>query len=58
VAETIAGLRGLCDVQIARFSLPREQVERLIHRDALDLLGLPDPRRATPTEARGGIQTG
>ena len=53
VAETIGGLRGLCDVQIDRFSLPREQVERLIHRDALGLLGLPDPRRAIPTEARG-----
>ena len=52
VTETIGGLRGLCDVQIDRFSLPREQVERLIHRDALGLLGLPDPRRAIPTEAR------
>lgn len=58
VAEAIAGLRGLCDVQIARFSPPREQIERLIHRDAPDLLGLPDPRRAITTEARGGIRTG
>jgi predicted TIM-barrel fold metal-dependent hydrolase len=52
VAETVAGLRGLCDVRIDRFSLPREQVEELIHRDALELLGLPDPRRMPMGEAR------
>lgn len=40
VAETVAGLRSLCDVQIGRFSLPKEQIEELIHRDALALLGL------------------
>ena len=50
VAESVAGLRGLCDVRIDRFSLPREQVEALIHRDALGLLGLPDPRRAGVAE--------
>ena len=42
VAETVTGLRSLCDVQIDRFSLPREKVEELIHRDALALLGLAD----------------
>jgi predicted TIM-barrel fold metal-dependent hydrolase len=42
VAETVAGLRSLCDVKIDRFSLPREKVEELIHRDALELLGLSD----------------
>ena len=51
VAETVAGLRGLCEIQIDRFRLPAEEIERLIHRDALDLLGLPHPRRAA---AKGG----
>lgn len=50
VAETVAGLRGLCDIRIDRFSLPREQVEALIYRDALTLLGLPDPRRSPLAE--------
>jgi predicted TIM-barrel fold metal-dependent hydrolase len=45
VAETVAGLRSLCDVKIDRFSLPREQVEELIHRDALAILGLTDAAR-------------
>jgi predicted TIM-barrel fold metal-dependent hydrolase len=40
VAETVAGLRSLCDVKIDRFSLPRERVEELIYRDALVILGL------------------
>jgi hypothetical protein len=44
VAETVAGLRALADVKIDRFSLPAEQIERLIHRDALELLGLADFR--------------
>jgi uncharacterized protein len=44
VAETVSGLRSLCDVRIDRFSLPREQIEQLIHRDALALLGLTDFR--------------
>ena len=44
VAETVAGLRSLVDVKIDRFSLPAEQIERLIHRDALALLGLADFR--------------
>lgn len=46
VAETVAGLRRLCEVRIDRFSLPPERVEELIHRDALALLGLPAPHRA------------
>lgn len=44
VAETVAGLRSLVDVRIDRFSLPGEQIERLIRRDALTLLGLSDFR--------------
>lgn len=52
VSETVAGLRRLADVTIDRFSLPRERIEELIHRDALALLGLPDPRRVS----RGGIR--
>jgi predicted TIM-barrel fold metal-dependent hydrolase len=52
VAETVAGLRGLCEVKIDRFSLPRDRIEGLIHRDALALLGLPDPRRAANTGVR------
>jgi len=46
VAETVAGLRELCDIKIDRFSLPREQIEKLIHRDALALLNLPNPLTA------------
>lgn len=45
VTETIAGLRSLAQVKIDRFSLPAEQLERLIHRDALGLLGLSDHRQ-------------
>jgi predicted TIM-barrel fold metal-dependent hydrolase len=48
VAETITGLRTLCEVKIDRFSLPSEQIERLIYRDALKLLGL-DTRRPIST---------
>ncbi len=44
VAETVAGLRSLVDVRIDRFSLPGEQIEQLINRDALALLGLSDFR--------------
>jgi uncharacterized protein len=44
VSETVNGLRSLTDVKIDRFSLPKEQIERLIHRDALSLLGLADFR--------------
>jgi predicted TIM-barrel fold metal-dependent hydrolase len=40
VSETVNGLRSLCDIRIDRFSLPREAVESLIHRNALTLLGL------------------
>ncbi len=50
VAETVAGLRSLGDVMIDRFSLPRGRLEELIHRDALGLLGLPDPRRMRAVE--------
>ena len=52
VAETVAGLRALCDVKIDRFQLPREEIERLIHRDALGLLGLTHPRLAS---RKGGL---
>jgi predicted TIM-barrel fold metal-dependent hydrolase len=51
VAETVAGLRSLCEVRIDRFRLPAEEVERLIHRDALALLGLERPGVA---KANGG----
>jgi predicted TIM-barrel fold metal-dependent hydrolase len=47
VAETIAGLRSLTEVKIDRFSLPSEQIERLIYRDALGLLGLSDFRTSS-----------
>jgi predicted TIM-barrel fold metal-dependent hydrolase len=50
VAETVAGLRSLCDVKIDRFSLPSEKIEELIHRDALGLLGL----SLTPSTAASG----
>ncbi len=40
VAETVAGLRSLVDVKFDRFSLPAEEIEQLIYRDALSLLGL------------------
>lgn len=46
VAETVAGLRSLAEVRIDRFGLPAEQIERLIHRDALALLGLERPKPA------------
>lgn len=52
VAETLVGLRGLCDIRIDRFSLSRERIEELIYRDALRLLGLPDPRQQTAKGAR------
>lgn len=51
VAETVAGLRGLCDIRIDRFRLPADEIERLIHRDALALLGLEHPNIAS---AKGG----
>ncbi len=44
VAESVAGLRALCDIRIDRFSIPRDQIEALIVRDALSLLNLADPR--------------
>lgn len=40
VEESLAGLRDLATVQIDRFRLPQEQIEALIERDALSLLGL------------------
>jgi len=48
VAETVAGLRSLCEVRLDRFQLPAEEIERLIHRDALALLGLEHPGRSNP----------
>lgn len=55
VAETAAGLRSLCDIKIDRFSLPREQAEQLIYRDALGLLGLPDPRKTAKAAPAAGV---
>jgi len=52
VAETVAGLRSLAEVRVDRFGLPAEQIERLIHRDALALLGLERPSRTTAGEGR------
>jgi predicted TIM-barrel fold metal-dependent hydrolase len=43
VAESLAGLRNLATVQIDRFRLPAEQIEAMIERNALPLLGLPIP---------------
>ncbi len=43
VADSLAGLRSLATVQIDRFRLPAEQIERLIERDSLALLGLSHP---------------
>ncbi|MEZ4860345.1 MAG: amidohydrolase family protein [Caldilineaceae bacterium] len=40
VAESLAGLRDLASIQIDRFRLPAEQIEAVIQRDALALLGL------------------
>jgi predicted TIM-barrel fold metal-dependent hydrolase len=42
VEGTLAGLRGLCQVKLDRFSLDAGKVEEVIHRDALPLLGLAD----------------
>lgn len=52
VAETVAGLRSLAEVRVDRFGLPAEQIERLIHRDALGLLGLERPSREPAGEGR------
>lgn len=43
VAESLAGLRNLAAIQIDRFRLPAEEIEALIGRDALALLGLANP---------------
>ncbi|WP_165219642.1 amidohydrolase family protein [Aquisphaera insulae] len=51
VAETVAGLRGLGQIRIDRFRLPAEEIERIIHRDALTLLGLARPG---PAARKGG----
>lgn len=40
VDESVAGLHRLCEVRIDRFQLPREQIEALLHRDTLALIGL------------------
>lgn len=52
VNETIVGLRSLAEVKIDRFSLPAEQIERLICRDALSLLGLSGFRDRLSAERR------
>lgn len=46
VAESLVGLRSLADIRIDRFQLSAEQIEALIHRDALALLGLTHPTQA------------
>ena len=51
VAESLAGLRAMCDIRIDRFSVPPARIEEVLYRDTLALLGLPDPRRGTTTEA-------
>lgn len=38
-----AGLRKLCEVRVHNFHLPRERIEKLLHRDSLGLLGLEAP---------------
>ncbi len=40
VAETLEGLRRMAEVRVDSFSLPKEKIEELIHRDTLSLLGL------------------
>ncbi|MBN1488651.1 MAG: amidohydrolase [Phycisphaerae bacterium] len=47
VEQSVRGLRAMCDIRIDRFTLPAEEIEALVHRDALSLLGLPDPRGTT-----------
>ncbi len=47
VDASVAGLRSLAEVKIDRFSLPAEKIEELIHRNALELLGLQHPGKAT-----------
>lgn len=47
VDASLAGLRSLAEVKIDRFSLPAEKIEELIHRNALELLGLQHPGQAT-----------
>lgn len=44
VEASIDGLRSLAEVKIDRFGLPAEQIEALIERDALSLLGLALPQ--------------
>jgi predicted TIM-barrel fold metal-dependent hydrolase len=50
VQETVSGLRKLTSVQLSGFSLPAEQIERLIYRDSLTLLGLSGFRAARPAQ--------
>ncbi|MCC6492533.1 MAG: amidohydrolase [Pirellulales bacterium] len=52
VNETMAGLRSLAEAKIDRFSLPAEEIERLIFRDALSLLGLADFRERLADRSR------
>ena len=44
VAASLDGLRSLAQVKIDRFGLPAEEIEALIERDALSLLGLALPQ--------------
>lgn len=40
VADSLAGLRNLAQIKISNFGLPAEQIEAVVNRDALALLGL------------------
>ncbi|MFH1267100.1 MAG: amidohydrolase family protein [Planctomycetota bacterium] len=50
VAESLAGLRAMCDIRIGQFAVVRSRIEEVIYRDVLALLGLPDPRGGTVAE--------
>ncbi len=40
VADSLVGLRNLAQIKISNFGLPAEQIEAVINRDALAVLGL------------------
>jgi predicted TIM-barrel fold metal-dependent hydrolase len=50
-AESMAGLRNVNAVlgQSGLPRIPEELIEGIIHRDALALLGIPDPRKEAPS---------
>lgn len=55
VRESLQGLRRLLRIRVDRFRLPAAEIEGLIHRDALGLLGLERPGGRRPgrqSEAR------